>query len=38
VFAGIVQDVGRLVFREQRQGDLRMGFAFDRLDPAPSFI
>ena len=34
MFAGIVQDVGRLVSREQRQGDLRMGFAFDRLDPA----
>lgn len=34
MFGGIVQDVGRLVSREQRQGDLRLGFAFDRLDPA----
>ena len=34
MFAGIVQDVGRLVSREQRRGDLRMAFAFDRLDPA----
>ncbi|EQD62672.1 riboflavin synthase subunit alpha, partial [mine drainage metagenome] len=34
VFAGIVQDVGRLVCREERRGDLRMAFAFDRLDPA----
>ncbi len=34
MFAGIVQDVGRLVCREERRGDLRMAFAFDRLDPA----
>lgn len=32
MFAGIVQDVGRVVSREQRRGDLRMGFALDRLD------
>lgn len=34
MFSGIVQDVGRLVSREERRGDLRMAFAFDRLDPA----
>jgi riboflavin synthase len=34
VFTGIVQDVGRLVEREKRNGDHRMGFTFGRIDPA----
>lgn len=34
MFTGIVQDVGRVVSREKRRGDLRMGFAFERLDPS----
>ena len=34
MFAGIVQDVGRLVSREEHRGDVRMAFGFDRLDPA----
>jgi riboflavin synthase len=34
LFTGIVQDVGRVIGRELRGGDLRLGIAFDRLDPA----
>ncbi len=34
VFTGIIQDVGRLAAREARSGDVRMVFAFERLDPA----
>ncbi len=34
MFSGIVQDVGHLTAREQRHGDLRMSFRFDRLDRA----
>ncbi len=34
MFTGIVQDVGRLTASEARGGDVRMVFAFDRLDPA----
>jgi riboflavin synthase len=34
VFTGIVQDVGRVISREQRRGDVRMGFLGERLDPA----
>jgi riboflavin synthase len=34
MFTGIVQDVGRLTGSEARGGDVRMVFAFDRLDPA----
>jgi len=34
VFTGIVQDVGRVVSRETRGGDVRMVIAFDRLDPS----
>ena len=34
MFTGIVQDVGRLVEREKRNGDHRMGFTFGRIDPA----
>lgn len=33
MFTGIVQDVGRVVSREERGGDQRMGFTFGRLDP-----
>lgn len=33
MFTGIVQDVGRLVSRETRGGDVRLLIAFDRLDP-----
>lgn len=34
MFTGIVQDVGRVVSREPRGGDVRMVIAFDRLDPS----
>lgn len=34
MFTGIVQDVGRLVSREARGGDVRLLIAFDRLDPS----
>jgi riboflavin synthase len=34
MFTGIVQDVGRLVSREARGGDVRLLIAFDRLNPA----
>jgi len=34
VFTGIVQDVGRVVSRETRGGDVRLLIAFDRLDPS----
>ena len=34
MFTGIVQDVGRIVSREERGGDVRLAIAFDRLDPA----
>jgi riboflavin synthase len=33
MFTGIVQDVGRLVSREARGGDVRLLIGFDRLDP-----
>ena len=34
MFTGIVQDVGRVVSREARGGDVRLLIAFDRLDPS----
>lgn len=34
MFTGIVQDVGRVVSRETRGGDVRMVIAFDRFDPS----
>lgn len=34
MFTGIVQDVGRVVSRESRGGDVRLLIAFDRLDPS----
>jgi len=34
MFTGIVQDVGRVVSRETREGDVRMVIAFDQLDPS----
>jgi riboflavin synthase len=34
MFTGIVQDVGRVVSREARGGDVRMVIAFERLNPA----
>ena len=34
MFTGIVQDVGRVVSREARAGDVRLLIAFDRLDPS----
>ena len=34
MFTGIVQDVGRVVSREARDGDVRMVIAFDSLDPS----
>lgn len=34
MFTGIVQDVGRVVTREARGGDVRLLIAFDRLDPS----
>jgi riboflavin synthase len=33
MFTGIVQDVGRLVSREARGGDVRLLISLDRLDP-----
>ncbi len=33
MFTGIVQDVGRVVSRETRGGDVRIVIAFDHLDP-----
>ena len=34
MFTGIVQDVGRVVSRENRDGDVRIVIAFARLDPS----
>jgi riboflavin synthase len=34
MFTGIVQDVGRVMSREARGGDVRLLIAFDRLDPS----
>ena len=34
MFTGIVQDVGRVVSREARGGDVRLVIAYDRLDPS----
>lgn len=34
MFTGIVQDVGRVLSRETRSGDVRMVIAFDRFDPS----
>ena len=34
MFTGIVQDVGRVVSRETRGGDIRLLIAFDRFDPS----
>ncbi|MGH8291401.1 MAG: riboflavin synthase [Steroidobacteraceae bacterium] len=34
MFTGIVRDVGSVVSREPRGGDVRLVIAFDRLDPA----
>lgn len=34
MFTGIVQDVGRVVSRETRSGDVRMVIACNRLDPS----
>lgn len=34
MFTGIVQDLGRLVSREARGGDVRLLIAFDRLNPS----
>lgn len=34
MFTGIVQDVGRLVSREERGGDVRLVIAFDQLNPS----
>ena len=34
MFTGIVQDIGRVVSREARGGDVRLLIAFDRLDPS----
>lgn len=34
MFTGIVQDVGRVVSRETRGGDVRLVIAFDRLEPS----
>ncbi len=34
MFTGIVQDVGRVVTRENRGGDVRLLIAFGRLDPS----
>lgn len=34
MFTGIVQDVGRLVSRDERGGDVRLVIAFDQLDPS----
>jgi riboflavin synthase len=38
MFTGIVQDVGRLVSRETRGGDVRLLIAFDRLDPSAMHV
>ncbi len=38
MFTGIVQDIGRLTSSEARGGDVRMTFAFDRLDPCAMHI
>lgn len=38
MFTGIVQDVGRLASSEARGGDVRMVFAFERLDPAAMHV
>lgn len=32
MFTGIVQDVGRVISREKRRGDVRMGFLCERLE------
>jgi riboflavin synthase len=34
MFTGIVQDVGRLLSRDTRGGDVRLVIAFDRLNPS----
>ena len=34
MFTGIVQDVGRVVSREERGGDVRLLISFHRLDPS----
>lgn len=34
MFTGIIQDVGRVLSREARGGDVRLLIAFDRLDPS----
>jgi riboflavin synthase len=34
MFTGIVQDIGRVMSREARGGDVRLLIAFDRLDPS----
>jgi len=34
MFTGIVQDVGRVMSREARGGDVRLLIAFERLDPS----
>ena len=34
MFTGIVQDVGRVVSRDTRGGDVRLLIAFERLDPS----
>lgn len=34
MFTGIIQDVGRVLSRETRGGDVRLLIAFDRLDPS----
>lgn len=34
MFTGIVRDIGRVVSRETRDGDLRLLIAFDQLDPS----
>ena len=38
MFTGIVQDVGRIISREARAGDVHMVLAFDRLDPVGMHI
>ncbi len=34
MFTGIIQDVGRVVSRESRGGDVRLLIAFDRINPS----
>ncbi len=34
MFTGIVQDVGRVISRDERGGDIRLLIAFDRIDPS----